>query len=128
MQQQSLKSESAMKLEKPKEGSPLNYTQSLHQSSNGSVGGSTHLQPPGNPFANRRRKYHYITIATGNPSHYRPSPSPSHVPAPNAHQVAMATVSPTPPQHPPAPTHHQRMVLQPPALVRNKYLGTATLL
>ena len=130
VQQQSLKSEPAMKLERPKERNSLNYTQSLHQSaSNGTVGGSTHLQPPANPFANRRRKYHYITIATGNPSHYRTSPSPSRVPAPGAHQVTTATVSPTPPLYPPAPNAtHQRMVLQPPALVRNKYLGTATLL
>ena len=121
---------------RPNEGNLHNHTQLgpnkslLHQrTSNGTAGGSAHLTPRGSHYAKRpERKYHYITLATGSPSHQTPSPSPSHSAA-NPHQATMATGSPSHFQHvPKASPVHQRMVLRPPALVRNKSHSPATLL
>ena len=123
-------------------GTPSNNAQSsqqggpVHQKpSNGSAGSPAHRPHYGAPLVQRERKYHYIAAATGSPTHQKTSPSPSHH-ATNHHQAVMATGSSTHQRTSPAHSHyvqmsspaHQRMVLQPPALVRNKSHSPATLL
>lgn len=86
---------------------------------------SAHLTPRGSPYVRPERKYHYITVATTTPAHIGGNTQNSSKQQQLQQQsassaAAMATGSPAQSSYVPISPAHQRMVLQPPALVRNK--------
>lgn len=89
-----------------------------HQRAVGNSENSTHLTPRASPYAKRERKYHYITMATGSPSHNSSSsPYTTTAATTTSRQATMATGNSTHSNYVPINPAQQR--IQPPALVRN---------